>query len=291
MEKIGRHYRDLEQHTKPYATYVRNLGGSFGDHVEEILRHIGTRPSVFFLDPCGVKGMEMDCISPVLQRRHTTEILLRVDSTILCRLAGSADSDSKGSAARRRRLTEVYGLPNAVPWKEAWARERLQGLLKLYKDCLEQKMRVGDRAYVCEYPIRSIQGEIKYYLLFLTRHPLGRIVMSDIIYGREECYERDVREWQMSQSVQQLSLLPLIEPSREEIFAAQVQALKEDIWRVFRGRGASRSGVHDAMLGRWFGRISGRHLTQALKDLETDGKITDRTGPPSHRNTSFAFRR
>ena len=34
------------------------------------------------------------------------------------------------------------------------------------------------------------------HLIFTTRHAKGAVLMSNIIYGREKCYERDVKEYE-----------------------------------------------------------------------------------------------
>jgi hypothetical protein len=236
-------FENLKQSTLPYAARTTNHCGAFSDHVSEILVQIGDQPTVFFLDPFGLKGIEWSHIYPILTRPRTTEVLLRINPQDISRLAGFAGSDSPGAAKKRQ-----------------------------------------------------VVGTVKYYLIFTTRHPKGAVLMSDIIYGREKRYERDVKEYEKecleSQPVRQLTMFDALNPppTDDDIFSAQVVRLKEDIGQEFEGKQASRLRIHEAMLNQWFGKVSGSHFTRAFRELEEDeGKIANRSGPRSADDTEFTF--
>ena len=113
--------------------------------------------------------------------------------------------------------------------------------------------------------------------------------MSDTICNREECYERDVEEYRRNES-QQLAF-DFYGPDPDEIFEHKVSQLKDHIWQIFKGRTSNRLRIHAELLPDWFGRVKGKHLTQALREMEEEGSVTKRTGASSHPYSQFTFRR
>jgi len=290
-------FENLRQSTLPYTTLTINHCGVFADHVNEILNQIGNQPTIFFLDPFGLKGIEWNHIYPILKRSHITEVLLRINPQDISRLAGFAHSDGSGAAKKRQVLTNLYGFSGSEQWEKVWDTEGTDGLVKLYaKRLLNAMLRERSKSFVCSYAIKSIEGKVKYYLIFTTRHAKGAVLMSNIIYGREKCYKRDVKEYEKEclerQPVRQLTMLEVLDPSPTEdgIFATLVGKLKEDIWQEFDGKQVSRLRIHEAMLRKWFGKVSSPHFTQALKELEDEEKITHRSGPRSDDYTEFTFK-
>ncbi|HYT43421.1 MAG TPA: hypothetical protein VEP90_13870, partial [Methylomirabilota bacterium] len=66
----------------------------------------------------------------------------------------------------------------------------------MYRDRLENAFRTAKPSgYVGTYPIRSLTGQIKYYLIFATAHEKGFILASDVVYGVEEDYQRELQEF------------------------------------------------------------------------------------------------
>jgi len=78
-------------------------------------------------------------------------------------------------------------------------------------------------------------------------------------------------------------------PTEKEIFSNLVNSLKEEIYERFAGKTCSRIGIHEAMLPKWFGIVSGSHLTQAFKGLEKEGRIAQRFGQLSEPYTTLVF--
>jgi three-Cys-motif partner protein len=296
VEANRERFDNLERNTEPYRPFTTNYFGAFADHVDEILKQVGDRPTIFFLDPFGLKGIEWECIYPILGRTYITEILLRVNPQDISRLAGFADSGDRGAVKKCQVLTNLYGFPDSEQWEQVWHAEGTDGLVKLYTKRLSSIVRrEHGRSYVCMYAIKTIEGRLKYYLIFVTRHPKGAILMSNIIYARERCYERDVKEYKEEclalQPARQLTMFEALAPppTEDEIFASLASRLKEDVRQVFEGKTASRTDIHEAMLPTWFGRVSDRHFTQVLKELEEDGKILYRSGTRSKPQTKFTF--
>ena len=80
-------------------------------------------------------------------------------------------------------------------------------------------------------------------------------------------------------------------PTEDEVFTMLVNKLKQDIWQEFQGWKASRIQIHETMLCKWFGRVSGTHFTRAFKELEDEGKIIHRSGARSKPYTQFTFKK
>jgi three-Cys-motif partner protein len=290
-------FANLEESTQPYHAVTTNCPGVFADLVNEILEKIGCCPAIFFLDPFGLKGIEWECIFPILSRPHITEVLLRVDPYYLSRLAGFLDSDSRDAAGKCQRLTRLYGFPDPGPWARVWHTEGQAGLVNLYMArLLEAMLRSGRKSYVCRYAIRSLEGQFKYLLMFGTRDRKGAVLMSDIVYSRERSYECDVEEYKEEllrrQAARQLSMFDVLclDPTEDDLTRALVHSLKESIWQEFSGRSALQIEVREAMLSQgWFGKASRSHFTQVFKELEEEGRIVGRSGARSRDYTRFTF--
>lgn len=289
VEVADEHFQNLEANTSSYASVVTNFHGSFGSHVDYILKQVSNRPAIFFLDPFGLKGIEWQSVSKVVKRSFTTELLIRVSPTDLQRLAGNIDSDSPSAAGKQRLVTQLYGFTDSQQWEDVWRQQGADGLFELYLNRLKQEATYGQKsAYVYRYPIRTIDGFVKYYLVFVTKHPKGAVLMNDIVYGAEANYERDVAEYNADQPIQ-LELWETPKPSKEEIFQNKVDQLKHDLAESFRGKSPTLLELRHAMLDKWFGEIKGPHFTRALKQMKRDGQIISRSGRWSDHMTMFAF--
>lgn len=289
VESDSDRFANLQINTAAYLAVTRNFEGEFGDHVDKILREIGLRPAIFFLDPFGLKGIEWRHVSKVLRRRRPSELLIRIKPSDLQRLAGFAESASIDAAGKCQLLTNLYGFTDATRWITAWRTDGVQGLVRLYLMRLHDEIEhARGTAFAHYYPIRSLEGELKYYLVFVTGHPKGAVLMNDIVYNVEAQYKHDVKELK-KRSPRQLSLFGTIEPTEEEVVQAVVDQLIPDIMVRFNGQESTRLEIRAALLEEWFGRSKGTHFTRAFKQMEESGKILGRSGPYSDDDTEFKF--
>jgi hypothetical protein len=111
---------------------------------------------------------------------------------------------------------------------------------------------------------------------------------SEVVYGVEETYHREVQEYNDMRSLQ--PSLFSIDPTKEEIFNSKVEHLKNDLWKACQGKTLSRIDIYTSALNSWFGKIKSTHLTQALKDLQREGRILQIDGALSQDATLFTFR-
>ncbi|MDB6035714.1 MAG: hypothetical protein JWM16_6052, partial [Verrucomicrobiales bacterium] len=72
-------FRNLEENTRAYTTngLVENFYGSFQEHLPGILKRIHGRMALFFVDPLGAKGVELQNIELIAKRGPSTEVLVR----------------------------------------------------------------------------------------------------------------------------------------------------------------------------------------------------------------------
>jgi hypothetical protein len=151
---------------------------------------------------------------------------------------------------------------------------------------LEEEFRQArGKGFAAHYPIRSITGQDKYFLVFATGHLRGAIIASELICSTEETYVSEQEEYQARQGRQ----LPLFDtaPTEEEIFADKVQRLQEAIQEKCANERLTRDEIYERILRGWFGKIRSTHMTNALKALIDNGTITSAKGPPSNRNSVF----
>ena len=149
----------------------------------------------------------------------------------------------------------------------------MQNAVELYLSRLAAEFKEAKGSgFAAAYAIRAITGENKYFLVFAASSPKAIALASDIVYHREEEYQREANEFRSLQD-HQLTLFST-EPSAEDVFEAKVKELKEDIFRQCQGTTFERLNIHTSILDKWFGRISKRHLTAALKALKEEGRLT-----------------
>src|SRR5205085_10954648 len=138
----------------------------------------------------------------------------------LQRLAGSLDSNEIGAKAKAQLVTDLFGDTDNSNWTAEYRARGAEGLVQLYMQRMAKGIAIPSQTggYVCRYGIRSLLGDLKYHLVFATRHAKGAVVMSDTVFNREDDYEQDVRDYKASQD-HQLSLFGSTEPTKEQIFA------------------------------------------------------------------------
>jgi three-Cys-motif partner protein len=286
-------FQNLASSTESFGDKVQNLLGSFGENTDKILGIISVHPAVCFLDPFGVKGIDLAAIEKIVNRKAATDLWIRFDPTTVRRLDGFFDDDSPKAKKQFGILPGIYGVED---WNYLHSRlsgttpeERLNNALRFYiAQIVNLYARTKGAGYVGAYAIKTITGQIKYHLVFATAHPRGIILASEVICDVEESYQTEVREFNDSQP-HQISMFAA-QPSEEDIFAAKVEQLKADIWEAAHGKVLSHDQVYVSILGNWFGRIKGKHLNAALNSMKDTGSIIDADGPTSRYNTKFKFK-
>ncbi|MGH2506990.1 MAG: three-Cys-motif partner protein TcmP, partial [Ktedonobacteraceae bacterium] len=183
VEENDSHFANLAEQTAKYGKIVRNFHGRFADHLDTILQIIGAHPTVFFLDPFGLKGIEWSAVKKIIDRSAPTDIWIRFDHTDVRRLDGNFEVNEH----KFHILSAVFGIPDASHLHALLdagntPAERIQSCLDLYLRQLKQTFQQAKNlGYANAYTIRSLEEDYKYHLLFATAHPKGIILASDVV--------------------------------------------------------------------------------------------------------------
>jgi three-Cys-motif partner protein len=287
-------FPDLEQATAPFSDLVTNIHGRFADNADHILHLIGDKPAIFFLDPFGVKGIPWRVIQKLVARRPATDLWIRFDDVMVQRLDGFYGKTSPDSSGKYQLLAETYGIEDKAHLHALLhapsADDAAPAALHLYLQRLRDEIGKarGRHGYAGAYRIRSLSEEHKYYLVFAAAHEKAITLASATIHSVEQDYQRDLQEYKESRG-RQLSLFDR-DPTPEAVAVAKARDLSETIWTDCRGRRLSRLIIYAGQMPRWFGRISGSHLTQALKILIADKRATLVSGTVSQDDAVFQFK-
>jgi three-Cys-motif partner protein len=265
---------------------VENRKGTFREHLPDILSTIGPSPALFFLDPYGHKGMEWDVVSQLAQRSQagrTTEVLLNFFISKIDKDGGWIDSVHKAGPAFVRHLDELFG---TTDWQALYTANkdqatRMHALTMLYR----QRVAAGFDGIASSYGVRTIQGALKYHVIHGTHAPIGRRVMSDVVYRVSEEYRHEQASHEAA-ATNQLPLFPRQEPTDEERDTAIATALAPDIHALRATRACfTFTEIQDALMTTWFGRALEKHYRAACKRLIASGNAeivrTSTTSPRS----------
>jgi three-Cys-motif partner protein len=274
-------FRDLSDATKPYARLVENRQGRFAEHVDQILSDVGSHPTLFFLDPFGIGGLEWSLLEKLARRSSVgkTEFLINLNVPKIDRHAGWLDSfGQRPQQAFIELLNRTLG---SAEWQSIWDEprdkaERYRLIVKYYGDRMRRYLRFRTGAY----PVRTVETEqLKYQLLFGSKHPLGIRIMSSIMYGVEHRYLAE-RAAIVASRPRQLTFEFIQDPpSIEELEASAIADLEADILAVgMNARRLTFGQLQDSLVDKWFGRMVEKHHREVCRKLMSRGMIENVPG-------------
>jgi three-Cys-motif partner protein len=262
VEERAIYFRELEQTTAPYRQFVTNLRGTFASHINRILQAIHHHPTICFLDPFGVEGMDWGPVSRLIGRPGATDLWIRFDTLTVRRRAGWYEKigQDPSASAQFDVLMRVYGASDpyqlhtqleAAPTEVA----RKEVALALYMERVrEEYRRVKGSGYVYAYRIGTLNQETKYYLIIATAHPKAVVLASNIVHDVEREYRRAIDRLQREGYL--VTMFDDIDPSEDEVSAAIVNELIKRIWPRFQGVQISRTDLHAALLDGHFEELA-----------------------------------
>ncbi len=277
IEPDSHHFLELCAATSSYPqSIIQNLHGTFYERLSTILSAVGSHPTLFFLDPFGYKGMEWDTISALAARADTakTELLINFQATKADRDAGWLDSYNQPA-----RISFVQSL-NDLMGTDAWQRiyeadlpsgERHEQLTALYASSLANLF----HGIVARYPVRTMTGQLKYYVLHVTSHRRGCREMSDVIFRVEREYLGERERAQFDRG-RQLTFDEMLAPplSPQETEVQLISRLAEDIYVLGKQhRRITFGAIQDELAISWFGMVIARHFREACKLLIRQRRI------------------
>jgi three-Cys-motif partner protein len=152
------------------------LPGEFADRVDDIIDMIEKDPRLIFLDPSGVKGIEMEIIEKLLDRGQNTktELLIHFSDRTFKRMAGNLSDNVvrkpigvKSANSKVLQLDRVVGTPM---WRRIWnsadvdSGEAMNRIADLYLS--ELRRRIG---FANQILLRDNYGDRPVYrLVFCT---------------------------------------------------------------------------------------------------------------------------
>lgn len=285
VEEDKDNFESLRRETALFS-HVENIHADFNDAIDDVLQRVQNSPAFFFLDPFGTKDLPMrGLIDRIALRTKQTDILLRYATETVRRLAGSHEKDVVRGTTNAQNLDRWF---RGDRWRMILQQcpagpKRDEELLKYYKQQLIS-ISGGRLAFAKDYPIRSIDGQVKYHLVFASGDQLGIKLMSDILYKAEAQYlaDQEAHKQQTASPYSQLGMFdeptpdPSVQQARhiEKIQAAILHAgqhVKQD-WEFYE--------LHCELIINqdWFGRFSEKEFRAACKALHDQSRIKRLTG-------------
>lgn len=260
-------FKKLEQNTSEFSTFVTNYQGSFNSNVGKILGKIGDQPTLFFLDPFGVKGLDWDKLKYVFARQPSgnlniiTELLIRYDVQAVARVAGFVGKTDDVAQKNVKVLLSIFGLDTIDQWYELISEtgSDIEGLTKAYEQRLREYF-----DHVVKMPIKkSGTDQLKYYLIFATRNPKAIAAMNDVLYKVENIRDQLETEKEFKSTGQ----MSMFDDVKDDFVLNELSALKKrvlDVLEVEKSLSRANLVTQVSMTENSFGYFSSSHFTAVL---------------------------
>jgi three-Cys-motif partner protein len=195
VEYNSEYYDELEKIKlrSSHPHQIKNFAGKFEEHLESIISFTQGKPTLYFIDPFGYKGVNMRDMHRILQQQ-SNELLINVMSYSLVRNLPIKSSEKE--------LCNFFGVSTLPPDISEYLRLKnlnidtpsnitMQDLLKLEDDIIElyknQVKSCGSNVYTLSKRIHSqINNNIYFHLVFVTRNRKGLIEMKKSMVQFEE---------------------------------------------------------------------------------------------------------
>ncbi|MEM8535564.1 MAG: three-Cys-motif partner protein TcmP, partial [Chloroflexota bacterium] len=247
----------------------------------DVLQRIRDSPAFFFLDPFGIKDLPMEgLIDLIAMRRKETDILLRYATETVRRLAGAFEKDDVRGGTNAKNLDKWF---RGREWRTILQQHpsgslRDEELLTYYKEQLVS-ISGGRLKFAKDYPIRSIDGQVKYHLVFATGDPLGVKIMSDILYKAKTIYQSDheAHQQQIAGPYNQLDMFDEPTPDVAIQQHQHIEGIQEAILYV--GQNVKQNWkfyelYYELIINQnWFASFSEKEFRTACKVLYSQSQI------------------
>lgn len=282
IEEDNENYQSLVRETAQFE-HVSNIHADFNGVIDEVLERVNGSPAFFFLDPFGTKDLPMEgLIDRIAMRKQPTDILVRYATETVWRLAGAYENDSRRGPAHARNLDKWF---KGQEWREIIERypagaERNDFLRYYYMDQL-RAISGGRFRFAGDYPIRTIEGHIKYHLIFATGSPLGMKIMSEILYQVDSKFVREQEVYRMqkeeAKQAEQMSFLDDLGFGDQVNQDDRLEAIQSDLFRIAlsrRNEWEFEALQNELIINyKWFGRMSEKEFRAICKHMFDQGII------------------
>lgn len=145
VEAERERFESLEAETDAFKPEIveQNYHSTFVDALPNILERIGDAATFFFIDPFGTKDIPFADLLPVFNRKHTTEVLITLQTAGIATKAGwfaNEDSSKPGERETARKLTEHLAVALDLPiaeLRQGW-RDSLVGGTDALEECVRR---------------------------------------------------------------------------------------------------------------------------------------------------------
>lgn len=230
------------------------IQGAFAEVFHEVLPKLEEKghqlaPAFVFVDPFGPEGFPMVLLSRLLQHPRC-ELLVNVDYNGLNRWYLS--DASKHGACDALFSTDEWRRYLSLPTKE---RER--ALMELY-----QKQLKSASAHTLSFRMVNRHNQTEYYLIFVSKHPLGLRIMKDAMWKVDPSGNFTFSD--MSNPYQPR----LLDKALDEMLTGEVA---EELLRAFKGQRVGKASLEE--WADFHPQCRQTHLRRALAQLEDTGEI------------------
>lgn len=262
--------------------------GEFSSKLPPILSQTRGWPAVFFIDPCGLIGIEPSDLAPVVSRLDT-EILLTFSLPTAFRLSGSIKSSAPEAREKANRLSKILGEDPKNEWPEWAEQKRLLSKADwaewVVNQYLKRLQELGPNLkYGFAYPVReAFQSGTKYFLIFATRSMEGFPFMTDFICSEEE--EMDLDHEMDNRAQGQLSMFaPRVELTREEQFPEAIERIHA---YGMKNQGCTRKDIYEFVAFNYLGKFKQKHIRYMVAQLVEQGRAVVNDGPDKHKDVNL----
>jgi three-Cys-motif partner protein len=260
---------ELERNLAPWRDVAIALSGEFADHVDAIIDTIADDPALIFLDPFGVKGIEMDIIEKLLDRgaNTKTELLIHFSDKTFKRMAGNLSENAarkpvgvKSANSKIMQLDRVIGTPM---WRRIWnspeysTDDAMDRIAELYLSELRQRIGFANQILMRDNDLDAPA----YRLVFCTGSPHGVEQVSHLAHR----YESELKE--------------RARPGQTDFFSDQeerqhVTNLRDRIQALgLRRTLITPQEIRHALVPELFGLYSSSDYAKAIRELVANGVV------------------
>lgn len=237
--------------------------------VTKILKHVGTIPTLFFVDPWGYKGLSLELISSALKNWGCDCIFFFSYNRINMSLNNPFVEERMDALFGKKRADELRGLPKTMS-----SSERELSII----ETISQALREGAGQYVLPFRFKSSSGRrLSHHIIFVSKHPKGHEIMKNIMAKESTDLEQGVPSFEYNPASRRQPLL--FEYSRP------LDDLAEILLTNFAGKTMTREQIYNQHnVGT---KYIEKNYREILIKLETDGKI--QTDPPADKRRRGTF--
>jgi three-Cys-motif partner protein len=194
VESKEEYFNDLQQFIEPYRSEIdiKVIHADFNNAIRNIVNETGSSPTLFFVDPGGIKELKKESVEAIVQKRGARDILLNyvVDGQI--RVGGLGKhliggtykgNNYEGAYKTIESLQDFIGM-GIEEFLDCTDNDYIEALYTYVSNVLH----ANNKLQIKENQLQTIVFDMKdrkrnklaYFLLFSTRKSVAKSIMKDI---------------------------------------------------------------------------------------------------------------